>query len=61
LATNENYFAKIKKPKYITDELLQAIDMIATARDNELAFDKTIIAEIVNLNNAETGEYYVRY
>ena len=35
--------------------------MIATARDDALPFDKTIIAEIVSLNNAETGEYYVEY
>ena len=56
-----DFLTKTKKPKYLTEELLSTIDMIACARDSELAFDKTIIAEIVNLNNAETGEYYVRY
>ena len=56
-----DYLAEVKKPKYLTDELLQAMDMIAQARDSELSFDKTIIAEIIKLNNAETGEYFISY
>ena len=58
---NEQYLGKIQKPNYISDELLKTIDMIAQARDKELMFDKTIIAEVISLNNAETGEYYVKY
>lgn len=57
----KDYLSKVKKPNYISDELIKTIDMIAQARDNELAFDKTIIAEIISLNNAITGEYYVSY
>lgn len=57
----KDYLSKVKKPNYISDELIKTIDMIAQARDNELAFDKTIIAEIVSLSNAITGEYYVSY
>ena len=60
MATND-YLAKIKKPKYLTDEIIKTIDLIAQARDSELMFDKTVIAEVVSLNNAETGEYYVSY
>ena len=58
---NNEYLSIVKKPNYISDELIKTIDIIATARDNELAFDKTIIAEVITLNNAETGEYYVEY
>lgn len=57
----EEYLAVVKQPKQITDELLETIDYIARARDAELSFDKTIIAEIVSLNNADTGEYFVEY
>lgn len=57
----EEYIATIKKPKEITDTLLETIDYIARARDAELSFDKTIIAEIVSLNDASTGEYFVEY
>jgi hypothetical protein len=37
------------------------MDLIAKARINELAFDKTINAEIVRLSDAELGEYSVKY
>lgn len=57
----EEYLAVVKQPRQITDELLETIDYIAQARDAELSFDKTIIAEIVSLNNADTGEYFVEY
>lgn len=57
----EEYLAVVKQPKEITDTLLETIDYIAQARDAELSFDKTIIAEIVSLNNADTGEYFVEY
>lgn len=57
----EEYLAVVKQPKQITNELLETIDYIARARDAELSFDKTIIAEIVSLNNADTGEYFVEY
>lgn len=57
----EEYLAVIKQPKEISDTLLETIDLIASARDAELSFDKTIIAEIVSLNNADTGEYFVEY
>ena len=61
LLGNENYLTKISKSSQISDELIKAMDLIASARDNELAFDKTITAEIVKLNDAELGEYYVKY
>ena len=51
----EEYLATIKKPKEITDALLETIDYIARARDAELSFDKTIIAEVISLNDASTG------
>ena len=57
----EEYLATIKKPKEITDALLETIDYIARARDAELSFDKTIIAEVISLNDASTGEYFVEY
>lgn len=57
----EEYLAVVKQPKEISDTLLETIDYIAKARDAELSFDKTIIAEIVSLNNADTGEYFVEY
>ena len=37
------------------------MDLVASTRDNELAFDRTITAEIVRLSDAELGEYYVKY
>lgn len=57
----EEYLAVIKQPREISNNLLETIDYIASARDAELSFDKTIIAEIISLNNADTGEYFVEY
>ena len=57
----EEYLAVVKQPKEISNTLLETIDYIAQQRDAELSFDKTIIAEIVSLNNADTGEYFVEY
>ena len=58
---NENYLTKISKTSDISEELIKAMDLIATTRDSELAFDKTITAEIIRLSDAELGEYYIKY
>ena len=49
------------KPSNLATGLIETIDYIAKARDNELQFDKTIVAEVVHCTNTMTGEYYVRY
>lgn len=57
----EEHLAVVKQPREISNSLLETIDYIASARDAELLFDKTVIAEIISLNNADTGEYFVEY
>ena len=51
------------KPSNLATGLIETIDYIAKARDSELQFDKTIVAEVVHCTNTMTEEYeyYVRY
>ena len=45
----------------VSEQVLQAIDIIAQQRISELQFDKTIQAKIYRIQNIDTGEYKVRY
>ncbi len=44
-----------------TQEILQAIEIIAKSQVNGLNLDKTITAQISNIINLDTGEYKVNY
>lgn len=43
------------------DKLLEAMSKIADSSDSKLKYDKTVIMEIVQLVDATTGEYAVKY
>lgn len=43
------------------DKLLEAMSKIADSSDSKLKYDKTIIMEIIQLVDATTGEYAVKY
>lgn len=43
------------------DKLLEAMSKIADTSDSKLKYDKTVIMEIVQLVDASTGEYAVKY
>lgn len=45
----------------ISEQLLQAMDIIVDQKISQLEFDKTIQAIIYKVENADTGEYKVRY
>lgn len=45
----------------ISEQLLQAIDVVMDKKISELEFDKTIQATIFSIVNLDTGEYKVRY
>lgn len=45
----------------ISEQLLQAIDIIAQEKLKQLQYDKTIQATIYSIVDADTGEYKVRY
>lgn len=45
----------------ISDNLLEAIDIIARARDIQLPYDKTLSCQIVDNSNAQNYEYLVSY
>ena len=39
----EQYPIKVEKTKYLSDEIIKTIDLIARTRDNELSFDNAFI------------------
>lgn len=43
------------------DKLLEAMSKIADSSDSKLKYDKTVIMEIIQLVDATTGEYAVKY
>ena len=43
------------------DKLLEAMSKIADSNDSKLKYDKTVIMEIIQLVDATTGEYAVKY
>lgn len=43
------------------DKLLEAMSKIADSSDSKLKYDKTVIMEIIQLVDATTGEYVVKY
>ena len=43
------------------DKLLEAMSKIADSSDSKLKYDKTVIMEIIQLIDATTGEYAVKY
>ena len=45
----------------ITEQLLQAISVVADQKISQLQYDKTIQAKIYSVNDIDTGEYRVRY
>lgn len=45
----------------ISEQLLQAIDILADAKVSKLQYDKTIQATIYRIENIDEGEYKVRY
>ena len=45
----------------LNQSVFQATEYIVRAYLDNLKFDRTIIAEIVRLNNAEIGEYVIKY
>lgn len=44
-----------------SDKLLKAIDIVASKRVSELAFDRTVQAYIYELGNLDIGQYKVKY
>lgn len=45
----------------ITEQLLEAMDIIAEEKTSQLQFDKTVQAMIYEIKNLDIGEYKVRY
>lgn len=45
----------------ISEQLLQAIDIVADEKISKLRYDKTIQAKIYRIDDLDTGEYKVRY
>ena len=46
---------------FISEQILQAIDMLVEKRLRELQFDKTIRCQIVSIENYYEGIYKVKY
>lgn len=45
----------------ISEQILQAIDILITKRMRELQFDKTIVCQIHKIINMDEGAYQVSY
>lgn len=45
----------------VSEQLLQAVDIVIDKKISELEFDKTIQATVFSIVNLDTGEYKVRY
>lgn len=47
--------------KFDSMDIIKAMQIIAESNSSKLKLDKTITAQIVNIENVETGEYRVKY
>lgn len=45
----------------ITEQVLQAVDIVVDEKISQLKYDKTVQAQICDIINLDTGEYKVRY
>ena len=45
----------------ISEQILQAIDILVDEKVSKLQYDKTIQALVYRIENIDTGEYKVRY
>ena len=53
--------ADIEKTNFFTEQLLEAIDLIAEKKISNLSFDKTILCTVMEVIDEKAGKYLVSF